>query len=762
VTGIAGDAALSAARAASLRRLHTLVRGINGDLDLERTLDAVARGIVEGLGFEVAVVNLVMPEGHLEVVAVAGSDEARDALMGGRGSREEWDAWLTECTPVGQVLVDYRRQEDDGTAVPTWIPDRPVLEDEDAWHPLDALIAPLTTRSGLVGTISVDLPRDGRRPGPEQLELLEMYAAQASVAIENAQLHTALVARDAERERTLGRLTALVHEAPVAILELDLQGRVRLWNPAAEEMFGWTADEVIGQPNPSVAPDEYEERLGALVRGQVVHRAPARRRRKDGSIVEVEMSSAVLRQPDGTPFGYIGSMIDVTERTLLEQELRTAAYTDPLTGLANRGALRQRLESADEVPAALLLLDMDGFKGVNDTLGHAAGDQVLQQVAARLRRSCRPGDLVVRLGGDEFVVLVDGGEDRVEPLARRLLSVLSEPFSLSEREVTLGCSIGISEPRRTGSATALRDADIAMYAAKLRGKGCFQLFEPPMRVAVLQRAELAEDLRTAVAQGQLALRYHPVIDVPSRRVVGVEALLRWNHPTRGELSPMLFVPLAEESGLINEIGDWVLREACTQLRRWHADLPEHRRLTVSVNLSAVQLKVPDLVEKVAEVLADTGLPPRRLVLELTESVLVDDDGDAVGVLERLRNLGVRLAMDDFGAGFSSLRYLKRLPFDFVKLDRGLLEGVHRDPAALALADAVLGLLSRLGLRTVAEGIETRGQLAVVEGLGCRYGQGFLFGTPMLPQDVPALLTGDGGGVVVPAPREQLENGVERV
>ncbi|MCA1720138.1 MAG: EAL domain-containing protein [Actinobacteria bacterium] len=738
------------------------MRGINGDLDLERTLDAVARGVVDGLGFEVAVVNLVMPDGDLEVVAVAGSDEARDTLMGGRGSREEWDRWLRECTPAGDVLVDYRRQSHDDAAVPTWVPDRPVSADEDAWHPLDALIAPLTTsRSGLVGTISVDLPRDGRRPGAEQLQLLEMYAAQASVAIENASLHTALVTRDADRERIVGRLTALVTEAPVAILELDLQGQVRLWNPAAEEMFGWTADEVLGRLNPTVDAEGYAERMAELSRGEVVHRAITRRARKDGTDVEVEMSSAVLRHPDGTAFGYIGAMVDVTERALLEQELRTAAYTDPLTGLANRGALRERLESDARVPAALLLLDLDGFKGVNDTLGHAAGDAVLQQVGQRIRRSCRPNDLVVRLGGDEFVVLVADGEDRVEPLAKRLLRVLSDPFSLGEREVTLGCSIGIAHPRATGPDTALRDADIAMYAAKAGGKGRFQVFEPPMRVAVLERAELAEDLRTALADDELSLRYHPVVDVPTQRVVGLEALLRWNHPTRGELSPLLFVPLAEESGLINDIGEWVMREACTQLRRWHADHPEHRRLTVSVNLSAVQLHVPDLVERVAQVLSDTGLPPRRLVLELTESVLVDDDRDTVSVLQRLRDLGIRLAMDDFGAGFSSLRYLKRLPFDFVKLDRGLLEGVDRDPAALALADAVLGLLSRLGLRTVAEGIETRGQLAVVEGLGCQYGQGFLFGRPLLPQDVPALLAGDGGRIVVPSPRAATA-GVELV
>ena len=748
-----GPAGLPAAREEALRRLHALVRSINGDLDLGRTLDAVARGVVEGMGFEVAVINLVRPDGDFHVVTVAGPDEAREALLGQRGPRAEWDRWLSECTPVGDLLVDYRRilAED---SVPTWVPDTPVSDDEDAWHPLDAVIAPLrTSRSGLLGTLSVDLPRDGRRPGPHQLELLEMYAAQASIAIENASMHTAMVSRDAERERTLGRLRAVVDEAPVAIVELDLQGRVRLWNPAAEDMFGWAAAEVLGRPNPTVGADGYEDRIAELARGATVHRSAVRRLRKDGTYVDLEMSTAVLSGSDGKPFGYIGVMADVTDRVLLERELRQAAYTDSLTGLANRAALGERLQSDAARPAALLLLDLDGFKAVNDTHGHGVGDEVLQLVGQRLRRSCRPSDFVARLGGDEFVVLVEGAEDRVLPLARRLLRVLDEPVDLGEREVQLGCSIGIAYPGVTGAETALRDADIAMYNAKGRGKACFAVFEPPMREAVLDRAGLADDLRIALAENQLALRYHPVIDVCTRAVVGLEALLRWQHPTRGELSPMLFVPLAEENGLIVEMGEWVLREACTQLRQWHADLPDHRRLTVSVNLSALQLHAPDLVDRVAAILSETGLPPRRLVLELTESVLVDDVDDAVAVLERLRSLGVRLAMDDFGAGYSSMQYLKRLPFDFVKLDRGLLEGVDRDPAALALADAVLGLLGRLGLRTVAEGIETDGQLAVVEQLGCELGQGYLVALPLQPHEVPGLLAAGWRPVAVPPQRD---------
>jgi len=662
---------------------------------------------------------------------------------------------MSLCTPIGEVLVDYRRLVDE-SAVPTWVPDTPISDDEDAWHPLDAVIAPLrTSRSGLLGTLSVDLPRDGRRPGPAQLELLEMYAAQASVAIENAALHTALVTRDAEREQTLGRLTAVLGEVPAAIVELDLDGRIRTWNPAAQDMFGWSAEEVIGGVNPTVDAVGYQAGLAELARGEVVHRQLAQRRRKDGNLLDVEMSSAVLKDAEGKPFGYIGVLSDVTDRVTLERELRHAAVHDPLTGLPNRVLLRERLQAAAAAGAevSLLLLDLDGFKAVNDTLGHGVGDEVLLEVSRRLARSCRPADLLVRLGGDEFVALVQGDSERAVALADRFLKILAEPISRGDREIALGCSIGIASPSEHGGDSALRDADIAMYVAKSQGKGRYQIFAPALRNAVLDRTTLSEDLRSALTSEQLSLRYHPVIDVRTRAVVAFEALLRWEHPTRGELSPLQFIPLAEESGLIEEIGDWVMREACAEMARVRDLLPADREMAVTVNLSAVQLQATDLVSRVQQILHDAGLEPRQLVLELTESVLVDDVSQASEVFGRLRTAGVRLAMDDFGAGYSSLRYLRRLPFDIIKLDKGLTEGIDRDPSALALLDAVLGLLNRLGLRTCAEGIETAGQLAAVESLGCELGQGFLVSQPLRADALHALLLSGWDALALPGPRE---------
>jgi diguanylate cyclase (GGDEF)-like protein/PAS domain S-box-containing protein len=738
----------AAAREASLRRLQALVRDVNRDLDLDRTLAAVCQGVVDGLGFEVAVVNLVMPDGALEVVSVVGDAGAAEALLGTRASRQEWDELLAACTPQGRVLVGYDHDRHPDT-VASWVPETPVSDDPEAWHPLDELFAPLeTASSGLLGVLSVDLPRDGRRPSAEQLELLEMYAAQAAVAVENAALHTA-------QSRALERLAAVVAEAPVAILELDLDGRVREWNPEAERLFGWRRDEVLGRPNPTVdvGDAEYAALLRQLRDSGGVQRQLVRRRRKDGSLVDVEMSNTVLRDAAGQVFGYLGTLADVSDRVALEADLRAAAYSDALTGMPNRARFRERLDAAaaDVASAWLLLLDLDGFKSVNDSLGHGAGDRLLVDVAARLREACREDDLPARLGGDEFVVLVRGDREAAEALARRLVRRLSRPFRLAEREVVLGCSVGLAPVPPGDASAALRDADIAMYAAKAAGKGRYEVFESFLAEAALRRAELAEDLRSAVSRSQLELRYHPLVLTRSGGVVGVEALLRWHHPERGELAPADFIPVAEETGSIVALGEWVLHEACRQLKRWQ-QLPRTERLTVSVNVSPVQLRHPALVGQVRSALTTSGIAPDRLVLEITEDVLLDDLDAAVAVLERIRALGVRLALDDFGAGYSSLRYLRRLPVDVVKLDRALLADVDHDDDARSLLAAVLGLVYSLGRLAVVEGVETLPQLQAVQALGDVCVQGWLFAPPLPVAQAEQVLRAGWPCSAVPAPR----------
>ena len=746
----AAPIARGVSRAASLRRLHGLVRSVNGDLDLDRTLTAVCRGVVEGLGFRVAVVNLVLPGGDLEVVACEGDEDARAALLGQRGSRRTWERCMAGCEQVGDLLVDYRAAEVD--EVPTWIPDLPASDVEGAWQADDALLAPLRTpRSGLLGVISVDLPEDGLRPGPDQLELLEMFAAQASVAVENATLYSTLKAQDDARARALARLAAVVDTAPVAIVELDLEGRVRLWNSAAERMFGWREQELLGQRNPLASGEVYGEQLREL-RDGAVRRVTSTRAGRDGLRREVEVTSSALLDDAGSTYGYLGLYQDVTDRAKLEQELRDAAFTDPLTGLANRACFTARLAAAGR-DTSIVLLDLDGFKAVNDTLGHPAGDRVLVEVARRLRAVCRDEDLVARLGGDEFVVLLGAtaaapeADAAAETLSRRLVEVLAQPFHLADRIVTLGASVGLAHARAQdegeqaadGAGEALlRDADVAMYAAKAAGKGRARVFEPGLREAVIERTDLVQDLRAALTAHELFVRWHPVAELRTGRVVGLEALVRWQHPRRGELLPGTFVGLAEETGLIVPLGAEVLSQACRALRRWQ-DLVPSGQLSASVNISPVQLQVDDLVATVREVLRDSGVPPASLVLELTEDVLLRDVDQAVAVLQELPCLGVRLAVDDFGAGYSSLSYLKRLPVEVVKLDRSLLADADTDPSALALLDAVVALTRRLGLRAVAEGVETYAQWSLLQRLDCPLAQGYLLAEPLPAEDVPALL-----------------------
>ncbi len=738
------------ARAASLRRLHGLVRSVNDDLDLDRTLATVCRGVVEGLGFRVAVVNLTLADGDLQVVACEGDADARAALLGQRGRRAEWDLWMGRCTVVGDLLVDYchphSHAEND---VPTWVPAEPALDVEGAWDPEDALLAPLhTPRSGLLGVISVDLPVDGLRPGPDQLELLEMYAAQASIALENAQLHSNLKARDRDRDRMLGRLSAVVDSAPVGIVELDLEGRVQLWNAAAERIFGWTAAEVMGARNPVASGESYAAQLRELRAGAPLSRVEVSRPRKDGAAVDVEMTSCALRDADGQVYGYLGVYVDVTDRLLLEKELRTAAFTDPLTGLANRARFTATL-AASGGGASVVLLDLDGFKAVNDTLGHPAGDRVLVEVARRLRVVCRDDDLVARLGGDEFVVLLarshraPDAEASAEALSRRLVEVLAEPFEVGGHVVALGASVGLAHAEQlVGGEEAgdalLRDADVAMYAAKAAGKGRARVFEPELREAVVERVDLAHDLRLALAGDELFLRWQPVAEVRTGRVVGLEAVVRWQHPQRGELLPGAFLGLAEEIGLVVPIGERMLAQACSTLRGWQR-LPGQEGLSGSVNLSAAQLHAPGVVDGVREVLRASGMTPSTLVLEVTEAVWLRDGEQAVTVLQRLHELGVGLVVDDFGAGSSSLPYLRRLPVDVVKLDRSLVAHASTDPEALALLGAVIALTRRLGLPALAAGVETTGQWDVLRQLGCPLAQGSLIAEPLCASQVPAML-----------------------
>jgi diguanylate cyclase (GGDEF)-like protein len=396
----------------------------------------------------------------------------------------------------------------------------------------------------------------------------------------------------------------------------------------------------------------------------------------------------------------------------------------------------------------VLFLDLDGFKTVNDSLGHAAGDRLLAAVAERLGGAIRPSDTVARLGGDEFAVLLEdtGTEDGVR-IAQRLGDALESPFVVDGRHVFARASVGVASgnPEEQTADDLLRNADLAMYMAKGRGKARYAVFESGMHAAVLQRLELEADLRRALGQGEFFLLYQPVVRLPDGSVVGMEALIRWKRAGGDVAFPGQFIPVAEETGLILEIGRWVLQEACRQAAAWQAEHTPTPALRLSVNLSARQLQDPGLVKDVEAVLAASGLEPASLVLEITESLLMSEPDVAAQRLGELKDLGVRLAIDDFGTGYSSLSYLRRFPVDVLKIDRSFVTTLGSGPEDAALAHAIVKLGHTLQLRVVAEGIETPAQLAELQTIGCEYGQGYLFARPLAADAMSVVLADAGRG-----------------
>jgi diguanylate cyclase (GGDEF)-like protein/PAS domain S-box-containing protein len=461
----------------------------------------------------------------------------------------------------------------------------------------------------------------------------------------------------------------------------------------------------------------------------------------------------------GRFFGFRGFASDLTQMRQSEVELDKLARQDALTGLANRQTLRRALDDAlvsavrRKHRCSMFLMDLDRFKAVNDTLGHPAGDTLLRLVALRLRDVIGKAGQVGRLGGDEFEVVLPSVSDKTElsKLAQGIIDSLSRPYTINGTAVSIGASVGIvtSDYDDRTSDDLMRDADLALYAAKAAGKGCFRFFEPEMHDAARQRQIMESDLRVALENGQLHLVYQPCVDASSEEVTGFEALIRWDHPERGPISPVEFIPLAEEIGLINEIGEWVLRTACAEAANW----PEG--ISVAVNLSPVQFKSHALPTVVRMVLSDTRLPAKRLELEITEGVFLSNDDHVHEMIASLKAIGLKLALDDFGTGYSSLSYLQRVPFDKIKIDRSFVTGASDLSGRNAsLIRAMVGLASDLKMQTTAEGVETAEELQLVRDLGCSLVQGYIFGRPM-PSEQARELAAKGAATLPAAlpPRE---------
>jgi diguanylate cyclase (GGDEF)-like protein len=440
------------------------------------------------------------------------------------------------------------------------------------------------------------------------------------------------------------------------------------------------------------------------------------------------------------------------ERNALAEKLRHQAFHDSLTGLSNRALFLEKVQealdggNADGGAIAVLFIDLDDFKSINDRFGHSAGDELLTSIGQRLRGALRAGDLPARLGGDEFGLLIYNvdTEDVARVIAQRLFSSLNAPFTIAGNSVPVKASVGVSLNLHGDTAQdLLRNADAAMYLAKHRGKDRYELFDSTRHSGILEQMKLRTDFTGAIERNELVLHYQPQVDLLTKKTIGAEALIRWNHPTRRFLFPNDFISLAEETGAIVPIGNWVLREACTQAKRWIDELAPDESFTISVNLSARQLADEDLVDSLAETLHATGLDPRNLILEMTESVLIQDEEASLERLRRLSRFGVRIAIDDFGTGYSSLTYLQRLPAEILKIDKSFIDNILEGPEEEALAHAIVRLGETLNLVTIAEGIETVQQASRLRQLGCPYGQGYYFARPMETDALTAHLLEQG-------------------
>lgn len=605
---------------------------------------------------------------------------------------------------------------------------------------------PVLVASTLLGTrIARDQPLGQFGRVAFLLILLLLVFRQVLTLRENASLTHDLEAkvqlRTVELRTSEQRLRSLIQNISDVISVVSTDGTITFTSPSVRDMLGYTGEELAGSSLFDLVHPEDRAKAAAFL-GEPPHHTGAGRRVKlrmlarDGQSRYTE-TIAGDGLDEAIPNGFVLTTRDVSDQKKLEQQLEHQAFHDPLTDLANRSLFTDRVHHALARTArsgqqlAVVFIDLDDFKSVNDTLGHGLGDELLQEVASRLIASARPGDTVARLGGDEFAILLeDCDEESAIQIAERFRQSVAMPIALAKSSLLISASSGIAigGPTTESMADLLRNADIAMYRAKAKGKAGYEVFRTEMREAVVRRVGLQGDLQHALERRELELYYQPLVELCTNRLVGFEALCRWRHPTRGLVSPADFIPVAEETGLIIPIGRWVLQTAVDQLAYW--DSLGDGTLTMSINVSGRQFMNPGFVGQVERILNHSTVSPSRVTLELTESILLRDVDETVARLQQLKTLGVRLAIDDFGTGFSSLAYLQRFPIDALKIDKSFVDQMLTSNRAAELARSIVTLGDVLGLDTIAEGIELDKQASQLEATGCHLGQGYLFGHPL--------------------------------